>query len=112
MFSRASSIGFAAKNASVLGRGVRTKRPTNPTPPSWYQKHSLMYGNYGGKMTSLPLAHLCNVQDKGLWSVILQKWIRFKVSPVALREIERKGGLDEYMLLTDVDGARIDAFAF
>ena len=65
-----------------------------------------MYGEYGQRehelrFTNEPHPRETQVVDKGLWSTTLQKWIRFKVSTAALREMERKGGLDEYILFTD-----------
>jgi hypothetical protein len=30
--------------------------------------------------------------------MVLEKWVRFKVSKAALREMERRGGLDEYIM--------------
>lgn len=94
----------AAVSASTFCRAFRTRKPRELTPPSWYQKHALMYGQYeeNKPRTSLPPVKLCNVHEKGLYSHILQKWVKFKVSSAALREIDRKGGLDEYILLTDI----------
>ncbi|KAI3647113.1 hypothetical protein MP228_007334 [Amoeboaphelidium protococcarum] len=110
---------------------LRNRRPMRTTPPTWYQKNAVMYGRYnrltndidridkaavseiqdsgdidqstaGWYYTSLaPSPKQCNVIDKKLWSVILQRWVRFKISSAALREIDRKGGLDEYFLLTE-----------
>lgn len=50
--------------------------------------------------TSMAPRKQTNTVDKKLYSMILKKMVRVKVSPVALREIDRKGGLDEYILLT------------
>lgn len=41
-----------------------------------------------------------NVQRKRLWSQILQCWLRFNVTTHALKCIDRKGGIDEYLLET------------
>jgi hypothetical protein len=60
-----------------------------------------MFGQYGDQFTSLVPARQCSVQAEDLWSMILNKRVRVKVSPQALREIDRKGGLDEYLMFTD-----------
>jgi hypothetical protein len=52
--------------------------------------------------TTVLVSKTRNVHEKGLYSNVLQKWVKFKVSSPALREIDRKGGLDEYILLTDI----------
>lgn len=95
---------------TLLGRSLKSRRRPDYTPPSWYRKHALMYGQYepNGLHTNQPHPRQAHVIEKGLYSVILQKWIRFKVSSAALHEIDRKGGLDEYILLTsdeDLGGA-------
>lgn len=117
--SASSAIGSRASVAGFLGRAMRHRRFKSPTPPTWYQKHALMFGQYeiegdleptaSGiykktdpvlKHTSLAPVRQCHVYEKELWSMILQKSVRFKISAAALREIDRKGGLDEYILLT------------
>lgn len=41
-----------------------------------------------------------NVQKKRLWSRTLQCWLRFNVTTHALKCIDKKGGIDEYLLET------------
>lgn len=101
-----SSFGLqSCRTSSLIARALRSKKPQQYTPPTWYQKNALMYGQYeeDKPLTNLPPVRLCNVHEKGLFSSIMQKWIRFKVSSAALREIDRKGGLDEYILKTSLN---------
>eukprot|EP00299_Pterocystis_sp_00344_P005714 c17454_g1_i1.p1 GENE.c17454_g1_i1~~c17454_g1_i1.p1 ORF type:complete len:152 (-),score=28.49 c17454_g1_i1:15-470(-) len=42
-----------------------------------------------------------NVQSKRLWSDILNRFIHFNVTTNVLRTIDKKGGLDSYLLKTD-----------
>ncbi|RKP25781.1 hypothetical protein SYNPS1DRAFT_7056, partial [Syncephalis pseudoplumigaleata] len=46
---------------------------------------------------------LPNVQSKRLYSEILGRVVRFKVTAAALRTIDKKGGLDNYLLGTRDD---------
>lgn len=103
VFQKASSFGATISKSGLLnfGRWGRYKVPLSPTPPTWYRKNALMYGKYGDIYTNLPSSRECNIFDKELWSVILDKKVRLKVSESALREIDRKGGLDEYIMHTD-----------
>mmetsp|Transcript_15896 Transcript_15896/g.23609 ORF Transcript_15896/g.23609 Transcript_15896/m.23609 type:complete len:158 (+) Transcript_15896:92-565(+) len=41
---------------------------------------------------------LPNVQDKRLWSETLKEYVELKVTTTALREIDRAGGVDNYLL--------------
>ncbi|KAI3656119.1 hypothetical protein MP638_001795 [Amoeboaphelidium occidentale] len=102
---------------------TKSKRRTDPTPPSWYKQNCLMYGEYtvekqGVKPSYLkasnktilrepalklktdePPAHwLMNPQEELLYSQILQKQVKIRVSKEALRMIDYCGGLDEYIL--------------
>lgn len=43
---------------------------------------------------------LPNVQDTGLYSVILDRWIKVRSSANGLRTVEHKGGFDEFLLNT------------
>ncbi len=47
---------------------------------------------------SVKRAWLPNVQSKKLWSDALGSSLRLKVTPAALRNIDRVGGLDNYIL--------------
>ncbi|KAI9595597.1 hypothetical protein BDF19DRAFT_395149 [Syncephalis fuscata] len=46
---------------------------------------------------------LPNVQNKRLYSDILGRMVRFRVTAAALRTIDKKGGLDNYLLKTRDD---------
>ena len=43
---------------------------------------------------------LPNVQDTGLYSEALKRWVKVKVSTIGLRTIEHKGGFDAYLTST------------
>ena len=43
---------------------------------------------------------LPNVQDTGLYSEALKRWVKVKVSTKGLRTIEHKGGFDAYLTST------------
>ena len=43
---------------------------------------------------------LPNVQDTGLYSELLDKWVRLRVSSAGLRTVEHKGGFDAFLLST------------
>ena len=43
---------------------------------------------------------LPNVQDTGLYSEILKRWIKVRVSASGLRTVEHKGGFDTYLAST------------
>lgn len=50
-----------------------------------------------------------NAQNASLYSDILDRKVRFKVTPSALRTIDKAGGLDNYLLYskdTDLDSER------
>ncbi|MCB1783075.1 MAG: 50S ribosomal protein L28 [Alphaproteobacteria bacterium] len=40
---------------------------------------------------------LPNIQDTSLYSEILSRWIKIRVSVAGLRTVEHKGGLDAYL---------------
>lgn len=72
-------------------------------PRSRSRQLDVVVGPRPMEWTCTPHPAILQMYEKGLWSVILQKWIRVKVSACALREIDRKGGLDEYILLSSDD---------
>ena len=43
---------------------------------------------------------LPNIQESGVFSVVLDRWIRIRVSAAGLRTLEHKGGLDEFLTST------------
>lgn len=43
-----------------------------------------------------------NVQRKRLWSETLAKWFRFNLTTHALKCVDKAGGLDSYLLKTDL----------
>jgi len=45
---------------------------------------------------------LPNVQDTGLYSESLKRWIKLRVSSAGLRTVEHKGGFDAYLTSTAV----------
>ena len=40
---------------------------------------------------------LPNIQDTSVYSVVLDRWVKIRVSTSGLRTIEHKGGLDAYL---------------
>jgi len=43
---------------------------------------------------------LTNVQDTGVYSTVLERWIKLRVSTSGLRTIEHKGGIDAFLAET------------
>ncbi|MCF8496558.1 MAG: 50S ribosomal protein L28 [Alphaproteobacteria bacterium] len=43
---------------------------------------------------------LPNVQDTGLYSEVLKRWVKLKTSSQGLRTVEHKGGLDAFLTST------------
>lgn len=41
-----------------------------------------------------------NINDTGVYSEILKRWVSIRVSAAGLRTIEHKGGLDAYIINT------------
>ena len=70
-----------------------------PTPPIiLLTKSNLTPPNPSPARRSVKRAWLPNVQSKKLWSDALGSSLRLKVTPAALRNIDRVGGLDNYIL--------------
>ena len=44
---------------------------------------------------------LPNVQETSLYSELLERSVRFKVTPAALRSVEHVGGLDAFLIKAD-----------
>lgn len=51
---------------------------------------------------------LPNLQDTGVYSEALKRWIKLRVSARGLRTIEHKGGLDTY--LTGMAPTKLDSY--
>ena len=47
-----------------------------------------------------------NVQDTSLYSEILGRWVKVRVSAAGLRTVEHKGGFDAYLINTSI--AKLD----
>ncbi len=52
---------------------------------------------------------LPNVQNTSLMSDVLGKTVRLRITPHALRTVDRHGGLDTYLLATKDDKLSLDA---
>lgn len=71
-----------ARRCALTGKGVQTG-------------NNVSHANNRTRRRFLP-----NLQETSVWSDGLQQAVRLKVSTYALRLIEKKGGIDGYLLAT------------
>jgi large subunit ribosomal protein L28 len=100
-YLRNVSGGFVRKPTRVTGYGVNQHR-SNRAKNGLYHGKDVQFGNnVSHSIRKTRRRWYPNVINKRVWSESLDEWIRFKMTTRALKEIDKIGGVDNYLVGLD-----------
>ena len=80
----------------------RNKHRSNRAKRGLYHGKDVQFGNtVSFSIKKTRRRWMPNVQNKRVWSFALNDWVRFKMTTKALKEIDKAGGVDNYLLGLD-----------
>jgi len=92
---------FTRRPGKQTGYG-RKKHRSNRAKRGLYHGKDVQFGNkVSFSVRKTRRRWMPNVQNKRVFSLVLDEWVRFKMTTTALKQIDRAGGIDNYLMGLD-----------